>query len=116
MAFIIENWQIILVFAIFVCGGTISVIKFFSMSKTERYNQIMGWLLQAVILAEREFGSGTGKLKLSSVYDKFCERMPWLAKTISFDTFSGYVDNALEQMKATVSTNAAIASICEKGE
>lgn len=72
--------------------------------------------LQAVLGAEREFGSGTGKLKLSSVYDKFCERFPWLAKVLPFETFSKYVDDALSEMKDVLKQNSAIASIVEPKE
>lgn len=113
MEFLIQNWYMIVLILIFIGGGTVSVIKFRKLTKIERYNQIQGWLLQAVLIAERDFGSGTGKLKLSSVYDKFCERFPWLAKIISFSKFSGYVDDALDEMKKVLEQNNAIASIVE---
>ena len=87
-----------------------------NLSTDKKYEQIRGWLLQAVLGAEREFGSGTGKLKLSSVYDKFCERFPWLAKVLPFETFSKYVDDALSEMKDVLKQNSAIASIVEPKE
>ena len=99
MEFIVENWYVIVTGIVFIVGGVMAVLR-----------------LQAVLGAEREFGSGTGKLKLSSVYDKFCERFPWLAKVLPFETFSKYVDDALSEMKDVLKQNSAIASIVEPKE
>ena len=114
MEFIIQHWYTILVILVFIVGGVTAVVKFTRLTKEQRISQIMGWLLQAVILAEAEFGSGTGKLKLSAVYDKFCARFPWLAKIISFEAFSGYVDKVLVEMKTLISQNTAIAAVVDK--
>ena len=117
MEFIIQHLDTIVVILVFIGGGAASVIRFMGYKKDQQYESIHGWLLQAVLLAEREFGSGTGKLKLSTVYAEFCKQLPWLAKVISFKTFSGYVDKALDEMKALLEKNAAIASVVEsKGE
>ena len=93
MEFIVENWYVIVTGIVFIVGGVMAVLRWRNLSTDKKYEQIRGWLLQAVLGAEREFGSGTGKLKLSSVYDKFCERFPWLAKVLPFETFSKYVDD-----------------------
>lgn len=117
MEYIINNWYWITCVVVFICGGAISVYKFCKLSAEARYDKILGWLLQAVLLAEREFGSGTGKLKLSAVYDKFCERFPRFSRIISFQLFSQYVDDALEQMRELLKENKAIAAVIEeKGE
>lgn len=116
MDFIIDNWYIIATGIIFVAGGVLAVIRWQRLNQDERYKMIRGWLLQAVLIAEKEFGSGTGKLKLSAVYDKFCERFPWLVKVLSFETFSKYVDDALGEMKDVLKQNSAIASIVEPNE
>lgn len=113
MEFIANNWYWIVCIIVFICGGTLSVLKFCAKSKAERYKIIRAWLLQAVLLAEKEFGSGTGRLKLSAVYDKFCERFPWLTKIVSFEVFSKYVDDALEEMREILSANSAIAAVIE---
>ena len=55
--------------------------------------------------AEKELGSGTGQLKLRQVYDLFVQRFPAVAAVISFDTFSGWVDEALEQMREMLEQN-----------
>lgn len=111
MEFIIQHWYTILVILVFIAGGVSAVIRFTKMTKAQRINQIRGWLLQAVILAEAEFGSGTGRLKLSSVYDRFCARFPWLAKIISFEKFGEYVDQVLAEMRQLIAQNGAIAAI-----
>ena len=117
MEFIIEHWYAILVVVVVVAGGVFYGVKFARMTEEERYAQIRGWLLQAVLMAEKEFGSGTGKLKLSNVYAEFCKQLPWLAKVVSFEVFSKYVDDALVEMKDIIEKNAAIASVVEtKGE
>lgn len=116
MSFIVEHWYEIALVLVFLGGGAVAVFKFTRLNRDERYAQIRGWLLQAVLIAERDFGSGTGKLKLSSVYDKFVEKFPWLAKVVSFKTFSGYVDDALIEMKSVLEKNAATASVVESGD
>lgn len=116
MEFLIDNWYWILLAIVVVCGGVIYVARFCAMSNEERHQQIMAWLLQAVILAEKEFGSGTGKLKLSAVYDKFCERFPWLVKVIPFSVFSQYVDDALREMRKILENNSAIAAVAQGGD
>lgn len=111
MGFLVAHWNVIVVIAIFIVGGCIAVYRFMSLSTMKRYEKLRGWLLQAVLLAEKEYGSGTGKLKLSAVYDKFVEKFPWLAKFISFSVFSEYVDDALDEMKDILAKNNAIAQI-----
>ena len=116
MTFLLEYAEYILPVLIFIGGGVSALFRWRKLSAQKRYDQLRGWLLQAVVLAEREYGSGTGRMKLSTVYDKFCERFPWLAKVITFDKFSGYVDDALGEMSSMLQNNTALASIVEKEE
>lgn len=116
MAYIIDNWYWLLCIIVFICGGAVSVYKFCKLTAAVRKEKILGWLLQAVLLAEREFGSGTGKLKLSAVYDKFCERFPWFSRVLSFQQFSALVDKALEQMRELLKENRAIAPVVSDKE
>ncbi len=111
MDFIVENVYIIAIVLIMLACAVVFAVRFAKMSKEERYQQIRGWLLQAVIIAEKTFGSGTGALKLSNVYAEFCKQLPWIAKIISFETFKKYVDDALAEMHSILEKNAAIASV-----
>lgn len=70
--------------------------------------RIKQWLLQAVVLAEQQLGSGTGKVKLSFVYDMFIERFPIVSKLISFDTFSSFVDDVLDTMRELLESNKSL--------
>lgn len=67
------------------------------------------WLLYAVTLAEKELGSGTGRIKLRQVYDAFLEKFPVFSRFVPFETFSSWVDEALELMKQMLRTNEATA-------
>ncbi len=69
----------------------------------------------AVTEAEKDLGGGTGKLKLRQVYDLFVTRFPWLAKIVSFELFSGMVDDALEEMREMLAQNKAVKELVEGG-
>lgn len=70
--------------------------------------RIKQWLLQAVVQAEKELGSGTGKIKLSAVYDMFIERFPVVSKLVSFNTFSSMVDDVLETIRKLLESNKSL--------
>lgn len=68
------------------------------------------WLLWAVTDAENFLGSGTGKLKLRYVYDKFCEKFPAVKYVLPFSVFSAWVDEALVLMRKEIEKNPHIAA------
>ena len=114
MTVIINNWYIILGLIALVAVVGIAIVKFLGLPTKAQVTKIKAWLLQAVIEAEKELGTGTGKLKLSTVYDMFVQRFPTTAKFISFEAFSGYVDMALDEMRVMLETNKNIKQIVEK--
>ena len=71
------------------------------------------WLKWAVVQAEIALGSDTGQLKLRSVYEMFVKQFPWFSILVSFDTFSAWVDEALEWMKNQINCNDAIKAVIE---
>ena len=100
MEFLMNNWYILMaLIAVAGCAG-FAVYRFGNLPTEEQLQKVREWLLYAVTEAERELGGGTGQLKLRNVYDLFVQRFPWLVKTISFDVFSGLVDDALRKMLA----------------
>lgn len=109
MDFIVENWYILLAalvaFAVFLWR----LVHFFRQPSADQIQQVKEWLLYAVIEAEKQFGGGTGTVKLRSVYDLFVARFPWVAKVIPFAVFSGWVDEALDKMREWLEENQAIA-------
>lgn len=113
MEFIINNWYIIIaILAAIAAAGSVAY-RYFKQPSTEQLAKVREWLLYAVTEAERELGGGTGKLKLRQVYDLFVTRFPWLAKIVSFETFSGLVDDALDEMRAMLKSNAAVKALVE---
>lgn len=115
MNFICANWvEIVGIMAIFIIAG-INICRFLSLSKAMQIEQIKGWLLNSVVEAEKLFGGGTGKIKLSYVYDRFVEKFPWLAKILPFDYFAKYVDDVLIDMRKLLESNSAAAAIVSNG-
>lgn len=106
MEFIINNWYIILAAIAMGAVGGVLAYKFFNQPPSKQVAKVKEWLLLAVLEAEKQFGSGTGQLKLRSVYDLFVSRFPWLAKIVSFSTFSGWVDEALDKVEEWLKEDA----------
>ena len=110
MEYIISNWPIIIAGLSILALVIINIIDFFKQPTSEQLKSVREWLLYMVVLAERELGSGTGKLKLRFVYDKFLEKFPYLASILSFQKFSDLVDDALDEMKELLSKSKQIAA------
>jgi len=87
--------------------GTI-VYNFIQKPSVEQKKQILSWLLIQVTNAEKDLGSGTGKLKLSYVYGLFVQQMPALAKIVTFELFSTLVDQALKQLDEMLENNLKV--------
>ena len=89
-----------------ICG--ISVYHFLKLDKEKKIANIKQWLKLAVVEAEKVLGGGTGQLKLRYVYDLAVKQFPWIVALVSFEIFSGWVDEALEWMKQQLEQNKAI--------
>lgn len=114
MEWLIENWFIAIgVIAILICGGFF-IVNFLGLPTQKQVTKIKEWLLWSVVEAEKELGSSTGRLKLSMVYDAFILKFPMTSKFISFETFSKYVDLALDEMRRLLESNQAVKEYVEK--
>lgn len=111
--FFIENWYFIVTAIVMVVMAGVICWNFFKLPTKEQIGKIKEWLLYAVTEAEKELGGGTGQLKLRQVYDLFVQRFPAVAAVISFDTFSSWVDEALEQMREMLAKNENVAAYVE---
>jgi hypothetical protein len=101
MEFIMENGVLIIAcIAVGVYIG-ISVRAFVNRPREEQIKDVKEWLLWAVNKAEEELGgvSGTGPMKLRMCYDLFITKFPAVARFIGFETFRGFVDEALEKLE-----------------
>ena len=113
MDFLIENWPLLVALVAVIATAAYSFYNFIKLPRDKQLSKVEEWLLWAVTEAEKQFGGGTGQLKLRYVYDMFVSRFPTVAKLISFDFFSIMVDNALEKMRKLLETNNKIESYVE---
>jgi len=101
----VEYWAVIIAFICVVLVLTITIREFFHLPSDAQMEKVREWLLYAVVQAEKELGSGTGKVKLRYVYDLFIDKFPTVAKAITFDMFSNLVDYAVIQMRDMLDKN-----------
>lgn len=107
---------LILVTALFACAAGLAAYRFANLPREKQIAQVCEWLLGAVTRAEIEYGGGTGRIKLSEVYRAFCEEMPWIAKVMTFETFSKLVDDALVEMRALIESNARVRELVNNAD
>lgn len=105
---IMENWYLLVAAVVVAALAAAAAARFLEMPSAEQREKVKEWLLWAVTQAEAELGSGTGKLKLRQTYDLFIQRFPALAMAVSFDTFSLWVDEALEEMRKLLKENKTV--------
>lgn len=115
MKYIVENWFVIVGLIAVLAAGGYAVYVFVKMPSDKQLNKVREWLLYAVTKAEKELGGGTGQIKLRYVYDMFVARFAWLARVISFETFSMMADEALERMKKMLESNKAMQDFVNSG-
>jgi len=108
----------VLVAIIAIAAGVVvgsGIMYFIKAPTATKIQMIKNFLLYAVAQAEAALGSGTGQLKLAFVYNQFVEKLPQLAKLISFEKFSKLVDEVLDEFEEILKDNEAIKEII-KGE
>ena len=115
MTWLVENWTYIVLLGAVIMVCYVAITKFLSLPREEQEEKIAAFLLHAVTMAEKEFGSGTGRLKLSFVYNAFLEKFGWLALVFPYEKFEKLVDDVLEQARIMWEQNANIKQIVEGG-
>lgn len=112
MKWIVESWYLFV--AILAGMGALggAVYRFLGQPSKKQKEKIKEWLIWACIEAERTLQSGTGQLKLREVWNLFCgvSAFRWVARIISFDTFSEWVTEALAKVKRMLVENPRLAS------
>lgn len=116
MEWLAKNWFIVMAFVAVLTLTIYSVIFFIKEPKETKLKNLKEWLKWAVVQAEKELGSGTGALKLRMVYDMAIQKYPWLINYISFESFSAWVDEALDWMRKQLETNVNIKQLVNGGE
>lgn len=101
--FVLANWDSILA-----ALGVIA-IAIFAVVKQEK--AIIFKMLYALVTeAEKNYGSGTGELKLSSVVSQVYEKAPTIASVIPVGTLEKWVNEALEKAKEKWAANKNVAT------
>lgn len=112
MSWFVDNWYIVFGLIAVVCVVVVAMIKFFHLPTDKQIANLKEWLLYAVTQAEKELGGGTGQIKLRQVYDWAVSKFPWV-QFISFTTFSGWVDEALDLMREMIKQNQQVKTYVE---
>ena len=99
LEFITDNWYLLVTLICAVILMVSKIIQFLDLPTHKKEEEVKRRLLILCTEAEIALGGETGRLKLSQVYDEFCESYPYLKKWISFETFSEWVDEVLPAMR-----------------
>lgn len=102
------NTGVVLGLIIIIALIGLSVYHFANLDKEQKIANVKEWLKLAVVEAEKFLGGGTGQLKLRYVYDLAVKQFPWIVTLVTFEIFSGWVDEALDWMKEQIEQNKAI--------
>ncbi len=103
--FLIENWGLLLLAAFAIIMTTIAVADAFRGNKS----MIMHMLYALVTEAEKQYGSGTGALKLAAVIEKIYPKLPAVIKMfITDDMLTRWIEDALAAAKAEWEKNLRV--------
>lgn len=105
LGFVMNNWLTIILSIAALAVFVVKVVQFVRSPSDKQIENLKEWLKLAVTEAEAALGSGTGQLKLRDVYDMAVEKFPWVGEFITFETFSTWVDEALEWMNNQLESN-----------
>lgn len=108
-----NNWAVIVGLVALAVALGIAIKTFIKLPTSAQKEKIQKCLLAWVIQAERELGGGTGKVKLSTVYGVFVTAFPILKNFIPFEVFSGWVDDALDEMRKMLEQNVNLKQVVE---
>lgn len=108
LGFVMNNWLTIILSIAALAVFVVKVVQFVRSPSDKQIENLKEWLKLAVTEAEAALGSGTGQLKLREVYDMAVEKFPWVSEFITFETFSTWVDEALEWMNNQLESNEKV--------
>ncbi len=105
--FLFANWDSVLVILAFLALIVVLVKR----GETKVLNKV---LFSLVTQAEKQFGGGTGKLKLAAVSDWIYQRIPAILKLLfSEKDIESMIETALEETKKAWGNNENIAAYIE---
>lgn len=115
LGFIMNNWLTIILSIAALAVFVVKVVQFVRSPSDKQIENLKEWLKLAVTEAEAALGSGTGQLKLRDVYDMAVEKFPWVGEFVTFETFSTWVDEALEWMNNQLESNENVKAYVDDG-
>ena len=115
MKWLIDNWSLLVVILAVIGVGFYQLRKLSQLPSQAQQQKIKEWLLYAVLLAEKELGSGVGAMKLRYVYSLFIDKFPSIAPVVPFELFSTWVDEVLVQMKQLLESNEKLSDLINGG-
>lgn len=102
--FLVANWDSVLIVAVVIAFVVFLIVK-------KQWAVLDKMLFALVTWAEREYGGGTGNLKLAAVIEKIYPRIPAVIRFfISTDALVRLIEKALEQAKLQWGQNPALLS------
>ena len=105
--FLLTNWDSVLVVLAFLA----LIVVLIKRGETKVLNKVLFGL---VTQAEKQFGGGTGKLKLAAVSDWIYQRIPAVLKLLfSEKDIERLIEDALEEAKKAWGTNGNLAAYIE---
>ena len=108
IAFLLANWDSVLVVLAFLA----LIVVLIKRGETAVLKKI---LFSLVTKAEKEFGGGTGKLKLAAVSDWIYQRIPAVLKLLfSEKDIEKLIESALEEAKKAWGTNGNLAAYIDE--
>lgn len=114
LTWFIENWAVVLGLVCLLAVVVVAIIKFLKLPSATQVAKIKECLLAWVIEAERDLGGGTGEIKLRTVYGWFVTAFPIVKNFVSFETFSVWVDEALDIMREMLEKNKNLKHMVEE--
>lgn len=106
MAYIVENWEVLLALICVVTVAAQKIWEFIGLPTEKKRAEIQSRLLEWVRRAEASLGGETGKFKLAQVYDLFCRQYPYVKKWFSLEQFDRMVQQALSEMETSFADGA----------
>lgn len=113
MQVLVDNWYMFVQAATVIITIILGIKCFVQKEPAEQLAKVKEWLIYAVTEAEKQFGGGTGQIKLRYVYDLFVTKFPFLTSVVSFETFSKMVDDALITFRKMLEENKSIKAYVE---
>jgi hypothetical protein len=100
--FLVTNWDSVLIVAVVITGVVFLIVK-------KQWAVLDKMLFALVTWAEREYGGGTGNLKLAAVIEKIYPRIPAVIRLFMSPTaLVRLIEKALEQAKLQWGQNPAL--------